>query len=255
MTRRPPRFLASVRSLDEALLAAELGTDIIDLKEPSQGALGAVAAAEQRRVVAALRALGPRRPPISATIGDLPFDPAAIAGAIRRTAANGVDVVKFGIYADGSDARRGLRELDRLLDAEPQPATLVALLLVDRLADAAEALTLARAALRVTGVGGVMLDTAGKGAAAPALPEVLAIGELARFVAAVQGEGGFAGLAGSLRVQHIAPLAATGADILGFRGALCQGARDASLARAAVVDVRDRLRAASLPSRLQALLA
>ena len=34
------RLLVSVRSVDEALVAAAGGADFIDLKEPSQGALG-----------------------------------------------------------------------------------------------------------------------------------------------------------------------------------------------------------------------
>ena len=36
------RFLASVRDAEEAELALETGADIIDLKEPNRGALGAV---------------------------------------------------------------------------------------------------------------------------------------------------------------------------------------------------------------------
>ncbi|MCC6439946.1 MAG: hypothetical protein IT476_04920, partial [Rhodanobacteraceae bacterium] len=41
------------------------------------------------------------------------------------------------------------------------------------------------------------------------------------------------------------PLAATGADLLGFRGALCAGDRNAALDPAAFRAVRERLRAAA----------
>ncbi len=250
-----PRFLASVRSLDEAQLAGALGAELIDLKEPSQGALGAVATAEQRRIVAAMRGLASPRPPISATVGDLPFEPTMLADAIRRTAQSGVDIVKFGVYASGETARQGFLELDRELAGESPSVTLVALLLADRLADLDEALALARAALRVRGVAGVMLDTAEKGTRVRALPDVLSRTELGRFVADVHEHGGFAGLAGCLGLEHIEALVATGADILGFRGALCYGSRTGMLDARAFVRVFDRLKAARASASAAALAA
>ncbi len=250
-----PRFLASVRSLEEALLAGVLGAEFIDLKEPSHGALGAVATADQRRIVAALQELGKARPPVSASVGDLPFEADLIADAIRRTAATGVDIVKFGVHASGEAARQGFLDLDARLDREPPSVAVVALLLADRLSGLKEALALARAALRVTGVKGVMLDTAEKGAQARALPEIFTGAELTRFVAKVHECDGFAGLAGCLRIDDIEPLAATGADILGFRGALCHGTRTGMLNGQAVVGVFDRLKAVRSSSSAPALAA
>jgi (5-formylfuran-3-yl)methyl phosphate synthase len=233
-----PRFLASVRDVGEALLAARLGAEIIDLKEPRQGALGAVPLVEQQRI---LSALGPSRPIVSATVGDLPLDPVALAVAIRRTAASGVDVVKFGVFAAGDAALAGLAALDRELRRALPPTQLVALFFADRLPGIDQAIRLARAALRVTGVAGVMLDTADKQAGA--LPEIFGCDELARFCVAVRKASGFAGLAGSLRPEHIDDLAETGADLLGFRGVLCLGGRTNPLDEAAFRRVRDRLRA------------
>jgi len=243
-----PRFLASVRNLEEAQLAAILGAEVIDLKEPSKGALGAVDIAEQRHILAALKVLGVPRPPVSATVGDLPFEPALIADAIRRTAQTGIDIVKFGVYASGETARQGFIELDRQLAEEPSSPTLVALLLADRLDSVDEALALAGAALRVRGVKGVMLDTAAKGNGVRALPDVFTGAELGRFVALVHDLGGFAGLAGCLGIEHIEPLMATGADILGFRGALCRGSRTGMLDTRAFIRVYDRLKDARLSS-------
>lgn len=200
-----PRFLASVRDVGEALLAARLGADVIDLKEPRQGALGAVPLADQQRILAAL---GPSRPIVSATVGDLPLDPPELAAAIRRTAASGVDVVKFGVFATGEAARAGLAALDAELRRAPPPAQLVALFFADRLPSIGQAITLARAALRVTGVAGVMLDTADKQRGT--LPDIFDGEDLAAFAAAARETGGFACLAGSLRLEHIAKLAEGG---------------------------------------------
>ena len=49
------KLLVSVRSVEEALLAAEGGADFIDLKEPGRGALGGLPVATIREIVAALR--------------------------------------------------------------------------------------------------------------------------------------------------------------------------------------------------------
>lgn len=251
MMRGPaPRFLASVRDVGEALLAARLGADIVDLKEPRQGALGAVPEEEQRAILATL---GRRRPLVSATVGDLPFEAEILVPAIHRTAEVGVDLVKFGVFAAGEAALAGLAELDRQLRRMPPTRPLVVLFLADRLANGEEAVVLARAALRVWGVAGVMLDTADK--ASGSLADVMAMAELTRFVRAAQAAGGFAGLAGSLAIGDIEALATTGADLLGFRGALCDGDRKASLCADAFARVRDQIDSARLACRAVASAA
>lgn len=230
-------LLASVRNRHEARLAAALGADIIDLKEPRRGALGAVAHDEQRAALATLAALGANRPAVSATVGDLPLEATSLAAAIRATAAAGVDIVKFGVFARGAEAAAGLRALGRALRGDA--IALVAVLPADKLGGIGEILELARRAIGDCDVVGVMLDTAAKSRGS--LPELLAHQELARFVAAAHAAGRLAGLAGSLRAEHIEPLAATGADLLGFRGALCAGDRSAALDTAAFRAVRERL--------------
>ena len=47
-----PKLLASVANLDEATLALDLGADILDLKNPAEGALGAWPVERLRAAVA-----------------------------------------------------------------------------------------------------------------------------------------------------------------------------------------------------------
>jgi uncharacterized protein (UPF0264 family) len=61
------RLLVSVRSLDEAILAADAGVDLIDVKEPARGSLG-MAAADIRRGIG--QRLG-QRYSLSAAYGEL----------------------------------------------------------------------------------------------------------------------------------------------------------------------------------------
>ena len=82
-------FLASVASLPEARIVHATGVDVIDLKNPARGALGAVEPAVARVVAAALPPRegagdGPGAPVLSAAIGDLPVYAAELEAAVAR---------------------------------------------------------------------------------------------------------------------------------------------------------------------------
>ena len=211
---------------------------------------GAVSTPEQLRILAAL---GAARPLVSATVGDLPLEAAALAAAIHATTAVGVDIVKFGVFAGPGDARRGLAELDQALRARPVALPLVAVLMADRIEDLDAACALARQAMQVQGVAGVMLDTAVKGRRGGRLPDIFDAAKLQAFVAAVHGAGGYAGLAGSLRADDVPLLAQTRADLLGFRGALCLRGRTDVIDAAAFCRVRAQVLSAREARRPSAL--
>jgi (5-formylfuran-3-yl)methyl phosphate synthase len=200
-------FLASVRDAAEAEMAIGAQADIVDLKEPGQGALGAVALetiADCVRLVAC-------RAPISATIGDLPLEGERVRTAVLATAAAGVDYVKIGLFP-GGDAERCLK----LLGVEAAQLRLIVVLFADALPDF-DAIGLAA---RI-GAHGVMFDTLGKNAGP--LPDHLTFMDLAGYIAAAKSEGLVVGLAGSLEAKHVPSLLALAPDLLGFRGALCHG--------------------------------
>jgi len=205
-----PSLLASVRSVEEAVLAHAAGADIIDCKEPGRGALGALSAATVKEVRARL----PSRVPVSATIGDLPSDPDTVASAVVATARSKIEFVKVGFFGAG-DALATIGRLGRL---DLGASRLVGVLIADRDRDLAHARALAPA-MAEAGFAGVMLDTSDK--AAPALPDLVNGADLAAFVALGHGLGMRVGLAGALRFRHIPGLLALRPDILGFRGALC----------------------------------
>jgi uncharacterized protein (UPF0264 family) len=74
------------------------------------------------------------------------------------------------------------------------------------------------------------------------------------FVATARLNGLLTGLAGSLGLADIPPLAALGPDYLGFRGALCSGGRESALDPAALAAVRAALDAAQ-PARASSATA
>ena len=65
------QLLISVTSLDEAQMALENGADIIDLKDPSAGALGALPV----ELITSIVSFVNKQKLTSATIGDQPMQP------------------------------------------------------------------------------------------------------------------------------------------------------------------------------------
>jgi dihydroneopterin aldolase len=233
-------FLASVRDEAEAAIALNAHADIIDLKEPRRGALGALDPDTTRGIVSLVGG----RAPVSATIGDLPMHVETIGAAVLEKTACGVDYVKFGLFPDG-DARRCLAAL-----RPPRRVPLIVVLFADRLPDFD-----AVAAAAAMGATGIMLDTADKGSGS--LRAHLDALELKSFVTQARAHGLTVGLAGSLAAADVPELLPLAPDLLGFRGALCCGSRGASLDPAACAAIRALIpeRPAAAESKLPARMS
>ena len=88
------RLLVSVVDADEARTAAAAGADIVDVKNPAEGSLGAPSPA----VIASVRAAVPAELPVSAAIGDMPNLPGTAALAALGAASSGATYVKVGLW-------------------------------------------------------------------------------------------------------------------------------------------------------------
>lgn len=220
-------ILTSVRDLAEACEAAAAGADLIDLKEPSDGALGAVQPALIRCIVPVLRAQWPGRP-ISATIGDLPADAhAERRRRVKAVASCGVDYVKAGI-APGPHARAAIDSLCSL------NAAIVPVFLCD---DGIDLALIDYAAQ--CGMAGVMVDTADK--TRGSLLSYADVDALVELVAIAAAHGCLSGIAGSLRLTDAPLLQQLAPDFAGFRGALCSGDRRSRFDPARLVALRRAL--------------
>lgn len=207
-------LLASVMTVAEAEAALAGGVDIIDLKDPAQGALGAL---PEPVIHAVVQRIAGRRP-VSATLGDLPMDADVVGAAATRFSTYGLDVLKLGLFPGGDwDAA-----LSAVADQRMPATRLVAVMFadltpdftwIDRLPD--------------YGFAGVMLDTADKRAGG--LRAHLDHARLRAFVARGRDAGLLVGLAGSLALHDVPALLPLAPDYLGFRGALTRGDRVAGL--------------------------
>lgn len=227
---RSIRLLVSVRSVSEALSAAAAGADLIDLKEPSAGALGGLPVATIREVAGALRGRGMPQP-ISATIGDWPMaQHEAIMAHVHAVAACGVDYVKVGIQDEA-----GAAGVLRALAGCGHPV--VPVFIADRGVD--PALLAQACALPFPAL---MLDTADKRAGS--LFDCLGEFTLKRYIRQMRRGGHLAGLAGALRSRHLPQLRRLAPDFAGFRSAVCEGARTGKLMPQKVEALGMHLRAA-----------
>lgn len=220
-------FLASVRSGAEARLVVAASVDILDVKEPDGGALGAVPHATLQEVVACARGAVP----VSATIGDIPLLPELVAPAIQRTWNAGVDIVKVGVFADAVAAPLW----SMFTGFCTQGMRIVLVFFAEQWRD-----NLDYGLLRQAGIMGVMLDTRDKRSGS--LSAKVRRADLQAFVRHARQERLITGLAGSLSETDIPDLLSLAPDYLGFRGALCGGAaRRADIDPAAVRRIADRM--------------
>jgi len=220
-------MLASVNCLDEAIMAEQANVDIIDLKQPALGALGAL----ETDLVKSIVDNKLLTKPISATVGDLPMQADIIYNAVEAMAATGVDYVKIGFFP-GSDWRPIIQQLKPLTQRKIK---LIAVLFADQSPDFNTIKDFSNADFA-----GVMLDTMNK--AQGSLCQVMPFEKLQFFVEQSQQHTLLCGLAGSLRLQDITTLLALNADYLGFRGALCnQHQRTAALDQQALLSIRSAL--------------
>ena len=218
-------FLASVSSVDEAQLVRSLGADIIDLKDPARGALGALHEDSVRAIVS----LPDKNTMLSATVGDLPAYAAELEAAVTGMHGCGVDIVKVGVF-DRTISPFMLSVLDRLAGRG------ISIVLVFFAELYPSDINFRR--LRRGGITGVMLDTCEK--ANGNLRDKLDDGTLAEFVRKAGRAGLLTGLAGSLTREDIPPLLRIGPDYLGFRGALCkQHQRTSQIDAAKVTEIRE----------------
>jgi len=211
------QLMISVVSADETGIAIAGGADILDVKNPAEGSLGA----HVPRVIRQVRAAAPRPLKVSAAIGDVPNLPGTIALAALGAAACGVDYVKVGLWGPMTEAEAVflLQEVRQAVSSFPAVAVIAA-----GYADADRAGTLdprllPRIAL-AAGVAGCLIDTAIKDGRR--LFDFLTPQTLRNLADEAHAAGLLFALAGALREQDLPLVRDLGADVVGVRTAACR---------------------------------
>ena len=229
------RLLVSVRSAEEVAPAIEGGADIIDAKEPARGALGRVS-------VKTLRAILSRVPPeccFSVALGDVGSIEAvdsALAGWSHFEHGSPI-YLKLGFAGVTSSATiaRLIRHTVRVASRHP-----ILHVIPVAYADAHRAGTVAPHVLlelaAESQASGLLVDTYikdGRG-----LLSWLEPAALAQWTEAVHRAGLLAAVAGALRPDDLYLLRGVGADVVGVRGAACEGGREGQVSADRVRSLR-----------------
>jgi len=211
------KLLISPLNEKEASEAIAGGADIIDVKNPQEGALGA----NFPWVIKRIREIAPRKIQVSCTLGDVPNLPGSISLAALGAASLGVDYIKVGLYGFKTpreavfllqNVNKAAKECNPKIKvvatgyADAERISTLDPMLIPEIASKAQ-------------VDLAMIDTAVKDG--KNLFNFLAVKQLEKFVDEAHKLGLEAALAGSLRKQDLPMVYGLGADVAGLRGAAC----------------------------------
>jgi uncharacterized protein (UPF0264 family) len=230
------KLLVSAVSAAEARHALLGGADIIDVKDPREGALGAPSPGVLAEVVAVVGGTAP----VSVALGDLPALPHTAALAARGAALTGASYVKAGLRG-ALDVAAAIALMTAIRDAVGAEIGVIAAAYAD--AAELEPPALAPAALPEvvarSGIAGALVDTYVKDGRG--LYAWLSPADVGELVARTRAAGGTFGVAGQLRLEDLRRVEA---DVVGVRSAVCRGGDrgaglDAELVAAAAARVRE----------------
>lgn len=248
------QLLVSVRSAEEALIAAGHGADIIDIKEPRAGALGCAAPHVIAEIVSTLRAkprqvrISEAAPPISLATGEL-VD-AAGAGKAEWLPADvwsGIRYAKVG--CSGLELRRGLQLWSAWKSALPAHLNTVVVGYADHLLAGSprpeDVLELATG----WGASGFLLDTFAKKSSH--LFDFFSPTRLESLIDNARRHCMTVAIAGSLGIRDLPRALDANPDIIGVRGAACATDRESGLSGSKVHELmaatRERAHAGAAP--------
>ena len=228
------QLLISVKNVKETLIALDAGVDIIDLKDPDNGALGALDIDTSANILQAISgtAIVSATTIVSATVGehhasliDLIFD-------IKTRVEIGADIVKIAVTELFYEADFMI-EMAKLTN---EGVKIVAVFFADESID----LNLLKKSQQM-GFFGAMLDTKSK---QQNLLKSLTTSDLEIFTQKCNQYQLKYGLAGSLQSQDIESLIKFKPTYIGFRGGVCENnMRKSALSAYKVLDVKNMLHA------------
>jgi uncharacterized protein (UPF0264 family) len=213
-------LLVSPSSVEEARNA--LAADIIDVKRPAEGSLGA----NFPWVIRAIKEMSTK--PVSAAIGDFDYKPGGAALAAYGAASAGADYIKVGLKFNGArKAKELVRAVVRSVKTDyPEKFVVIAAYGDYTRLNTISPFEMAPIAMEM-GADIAMIDTGIKdGRSVFSYMDETVLGE---FTEKNREMSLKTALAGSLRFEDLEPLKRIDPDIIGVRGMVCGGDRSDSI--------------------------
>ena len=220
------QLLISVKNVKETLVALDAGVDIIDLKDPDNGALGALDVDTSTNILQAISGATI----VSATVGECHASLSDLIFDIRTRVEIGADIVKIAV----SELFYGADFLIEISKLTNEGIKIVAVFFADESID----LNLLKKSQQM-GFFGAMLDTKYK---QQNLLQSFTTSDLQIFTQKCNQHQLQYGFAGSLKSQDIENLMKFNPTYIGFRGGVCENnIRKSALSPRKVLEVNNML--------------
>ena len=197
------KVLGSIKDLSEAKLLLKTDIDIIDLKDPSNGALGRLSNDDINNIVKYVA----NKKLTSSTVGDLPNNIEIIKKNVDEISSTNVNFIKIGVYK---------KEYIKTLCDIKSCKKLIAVFFADKFLPTKDEILI----LKNSGFSGVMIDTSNKNFGN--LFDHVSDIEVHNFISNAKNLNLLTGIAGSINGSHIKQIMKLNPNYMGFRGALCE---------------------------------
>ncbi len=218
------KLLVSPINVEEAKICKLGGADIIDVKNPKEGSLGA----NFPWMINAVKKVA-GSVPVSATIGDFNYKPGTASLAALGAAAAGAEYIKVGLY-DIQTQEQAMDMLSGIVrsvkDFDKNKKVVAAGYSDYRRINSISPFKLPSVGAEA-GVDVVMMDTGIKDGRSTF--EFLTEQELTKFVLSAQDRGLQTAIAGTIKFEDIPSLKRISPDIIGVRGCVCGGDRNSTI--------------------------
>jgi hypothetical protein len=211
------RLLVSIRDIDEAHLVLKAKCDIIDIKNPEEGSLGASHPNLVREIVEIIDG----RREISGTIGDLPYLPGTAALAALGMATTKVNYIKAGLYGVRTinEAVNIMKWIVEAVKNESNDVKVIACAYADyQQINSISPFTLPMIGYK-SGCEGVLIDIKNKSGSS--VFDFIEAKELRRIVKECHNYNLTIALAGGLGINDVETLIQLDVDIMGVRRSVC----------------------------------
>jgi uncharacterized protein (UPF0264 family) len=212
------KLLVSPQNTSEAVECVNGEADIIDVKNPAEGSLGA----NFPGVIREIRRIVPNHIPISATLGDVPYKPGTIALAALGAAHAGAAYIKVGLFGTKTitEAIDVMKAVTKTVTDFQLPAEVVAAGYAEGKEIGCINPLLIPEIAHKSSSDFAMIDTYKK-SNGKSIFDILSLEDLTHFIKASRKWKIGVALGGSITLKHIPALKKLKPDIVGIRGAVC----------------------------------
>lgn len=221
------KILASIKNIEEAKIIINEDIDIIDLKDPSDGALGMLNISNIEKISEYIYG----KKTISSTIGDVKNNYSEIQEKIHLLEKTSVDIIKIGAFN---------REfINTILNIKSFKKIVIVFFADKYIPNYKDLLSISK-----NNIYGVMIDTSNK--INGCLLDYISYNQLDDFVKTANELRLLSGLAGSLSKENIKEIVKYNPKYIGFRGALCEkNKRSSNISLSYVSDIVNEVKSLS----------